>query len=157
MIQDQNKILLTSAGLKKLKEEYQKLVKIKRPVVAERLAEARREGDLSENSGYTQSKEELAFIDGRINELKEVIDRAVVVGNRHGNCQKVGLGCKVTVNGNGSEQVFHLVGEWEADPAARKISYKSPLGQSLLGRKVGDKVEYQAPVGKIVYQITKID
>lgn len=158
MVQDEDKIPLTDEGLKELKEEYQELTEIKRPEVVKRLARARDEGDLSENSGYTQAREELNFVDGRISELEEVISRARVIDqNGHKGCQEIGLGCQVTVGVNGEEKIFHLVGEWEADPKSQKISHKSPLGQLLLGKKVGDEFELEAPAGKIVYSITKIN
>lgn len=95
-------------------------------------------------------------MDGRINELEEVINRAVVVGKKR-QCQEVALGCQVTVKARTKEHIFHLVGEWEADPIEKKISHKSPLGQSLLGKKVGEKAEVDAPAGRIVYTVVKID
>jgi len=67
------------------------------------------------------------------------------------------LGCRVTVEVHGQKGVFHLVGEWEADPASQKISHESPLGKALLGRKVGDQVEVEAPVGKLVYSVVAIE
>lgn len=157
MVSDQDKIPLTKEGLGELKEEYQRLVEQKRPKAVERMAEARKIGDLTEDNVCTQAKQQLAFIDGRISELEEVINRSVLIDKGHGKCQEVKLGCKVTVDGKKDKHVFHLVGEWEADPATKKISQKSPLGQSLLGKKVGEKVEVEAPAGKIVYTITKID
>lgn len=157
MIQNQDKIPLTGEGLKELKEEYQKLIKVKRPEAVKRLVKARELGDLTEDNEYTQAKQQLLFVDGRISELEEVINKAALIDKGHNNCQKVRLGCKVTINGAGNEHIFCLVGEWEADPASKKISYKSPLGQSLLGKKVGEKAEVEAPAGKIVYTIIKID
>jgi transcription elongation factor GreA len=152
-----NKIPLTKPGLAKLQEELDTLVKVKRPSVVERMSSSRKIGDMAEESEYTQSKQELAFIDGRIEELEEVINNAVLIDEGHDHCQEVKLGCKVTVQNHKNENVFHLVGEWEADPNQAKISHQSPLGQSLLGKKIGEKVEVQAPAGKIVYTISKID
>lgn len=157
MVQNEDKIPLTSEGLKELKEEYQELVEKKRPEAVERMVEARNLGELTEDNEYTQAKQRLTFIDGRINELEEVINRAILIDEGHGKCKEVQLGCKVTVNAGKQKRVFHLVGEWEADPASQKISHKSPLGQSLLGKKVGEKVEVEAPVGKLVYRIIEID
>ena len=68
----------------------------------------------------------------------------------------IGIGCKVTVATNGSSHIFHIVGEWEANPMEKKISHDSPLGKALLGKKVGDKVEVAAPAGKIFYTVKKI-
>jgi len=158
MANNANKIYLTREGFDKIKREYRELVEVKRPETVTRLAEARREGDLSENNEYVQSRQQLSFIDGRIAELKAVIDRAVVVEKDHAHCQKIGLGCRVTVRPDGGQQqVFHLVGEWEADPAVQKISFESPLGRSLLGKRVGDEVVVEVPAGRLVYKVVKID
>jgi len=151
------KVPMTKAGLEELNKEYQELLNIRRPKVVERLASARTQGDLAENSEYTIAKEELAFIDGRISELEDLINRVVIIDENHKCCQNVKLGCRVTVEAEKNQKVFHLVGEWEADPASAKISHQSPLGRSLLGKKIGDRVEVEAPAGKIVYAIVKID
>lgn len=154
---NQDRIPLTKQGLENLKKEYQELVEIRRPQAVARMASSRKVGDMTEESEYTQAKQELDFIDGRISELDEVISKAMIIDEAHGNCPEVKLGCRVTVEAGKDTSVFHLVGEWEADPAEAKISHQSPLGQSLLGKKIGDKVEVEAPVGKIVYTIVKID
>lgn len=152
-----NKIPLTKEGLEKLKKELNTLVNFKRPEVVERLASSRKTGDMTEESEYTQAKQELVFIDGRIDELQEVINRVTMIDEGHHHCQEVKLGCKVTVKNASKEHIFHLVGEWEADPSVAKISHQSPLGQSLLGKKIGEKIEVQAPAGKVIYTIIKID
>jgi len=157
MVQNNDKIPLTQEGLEELKEEYQELSQQKRPAAVERMVKARRLGELTEDNEYAQAKQQLAFIDGRISELEEVINRSVLINEGHGKCKEVTLGCKITVSAKKEKHVFHLVGEWEADPAVKKISHKSPLGQSLLGKKVGEKVEVEAPAGKIVYTIIKVD
>jgi len=156
MVDNNNgKILLTKQGLKNLQDEYDRLAK-KRPQIVERVEEARQQGDLKENAEYQTSREELTFIDGRLEELKSVLERAVVAEQKN-NCQEVALGCKVTVGVNDDKHAFHLVGEWEADPAERKISHQSPLGQALMGRKTGDEVEVEVPAGKLSYKILSID
>lgn len=156
---DQDKILITKDGLENLKKEYQRLTGVRRPEAVERMAQARLMGDLAENNEYTSAKEDLAFIDGRIEELEKVIDHAALIDSAHNNCQAVNPGCRVTVTveGDKEECVYWLVGNWEADPMTKKISYESPLGKSLLGKKVGDQVEIEAPAGKIIYAIKKID
>lgn len=153
--QDNNKIHLTSQGLANLRSEYDELVKDKRPRMVERLANARLAGDLSENSDYISAKEELEFLDGRIAELEHVVKNAVVIRKNHK--KTVGLGTKVTLTGNGTRLVFHIVGEWEADPKEKKISHESPLGSALIGKKVGDEVEITAPVGKVLYKILSVE
>jgi len=149
-------IQITKEGLESLKKELHELSEIKRPKVVDRLANARSQGDLSENSDYHNAKEELEFLDGRISELEDVLKSAVVAEN-NGSADGVAIGAKVTVKNGGGEQAFSIVGEWEADPAAKKISNTSPLGQALIGRNVGDKVEFEAPAGKITYEILSIE
>ncbi len=149
------KIQLTEAGLVSLKKELDELQNIKRPKVVDRLSNARMQGDLSENSDYQAAKDELEFLDGRISELESVVKNAVVV-KTVGNGSGVAVGTSVTLKVNGQQHIFHIVGEWEADPSQKKISHTSPLGQALLGKKAGDKVEVQAPAGIVVYEILSI-
>jgi len=152
-----DKVYFTSAGFQKLKGELETLRNKTRPSVVERLALARMQGDLSENNEYASARDELAFVDGRIEELEELLKKACLMDNKHGSCPCVGLGCRVTVKNGKDESVFHIVGEWEADPAQKKVSHSSPLGKALLGKKVGEEVGFEAPVGKILYQIINID
>lgn len=149
------KVVMTRQGLAELKKEFDELVKTKRPEAVARLALARGQGDLSENSEYAAAKQDLSFMDGRIAELEQVISEAQVVATH--SRSKIDVGCQVTVHINGKKDTFLIVGEWEADPAAKKISNSSPLGKALLGKKVGDKVEVEAPVGKIIYKVLHID
>jgi transcription elongation factor GreA len=149
------KVYLTQKGLDDHKKEHEELVKIKRGEVVERLASARDMGDLSENAEYTAAREELAFIDGRIEELENILKQAVVIEEHHKG-KLVDLGSEVTVQIKGRKEVFTLVGEWEADPTEKKISHESPLGKALIGKTVGDDIEVEAPAGKMVYTIVKV-
>lgn len=149
-------IQITEEGLVSLTTELETLREEKRPKVVDRLANARSQGDLSENSDYHNAKDELDFLDGRISELEDVLNNAVVV-NSVGNGDGVALGTKVTIKTNGNKQTFNIVGEWEANPAEKKISHTSPLGQALIGKNIGDKVEVEAPAGKLTYEILSID
>lgn len=153
----EEKILITKEGLETLKAEYGKLKEVKRPALVERLYQARLQGDLAENSEYVNAKEELSFVDDRVDELGEVLKRAEVVDQDHVGCREVKLGCRVTVKSDRGTNIFHLVGEWESKPAEAKISHQSPLGQSLMGKKVGERVKFSAPAGEIVYTVIKID
>lgn len=155
---DAKKIYLTKEGLSELQKEYDELVKKRRPVVLERLSQARNMGDLSENAEYVAAKEELTFIDGRIDELEIIIKQAVIIkdSSKSGSNSAIKLGSKVTLNSSGKKEDFTLVGEWEADPTNKKISHESPLGKVLIGKKVGDKVQVEAPAGKITYSIVSI-
>lgn len=149
------KVFLTQKGLTDLQKEHDDLIKIKRPEVVERLAAAREMGDLSENAEYTAAREELAFIDGRIEELEQILKQVEVIEDHHGD-KMVSLGSQVTLKVGGKQEVFTLVGEWEADPQQKTISHESPLGKALMGKSVGEDVEVEAPAGKMVYTIVSI-
>lgn len=151
----QDSIQITKTGFDSLQKELKGLKDAKRPKLVDRLSRARAEGDLKENSDYQNAKEELSLLDGRIEELEHVLKVAEVVKVRKDG--SVSVGTKVTVGVNGSKHVFHIVGDWEADPKEKKISHKSPLGQALSGKRVGEKVTVEAPAGKVIYTIHKIE
>lgn len=155
---DAKKIYLTKEGLAELKQEYKELNSVKRPLILERVSQARSMGDLSENAEYVAARDELSFIDGRLDELDELISQAVLIQETHskGNNSAIKLGSTVIVNVKGKKEEFTVVGEWEADPKEKKISHESPLGKALLGKKVGEKVEVEAPVGTIVYTVVSV-
>lgn len=148
-------VQLTQKGLDALIEELDELINVKRPKMVKRLANARAEGDLKENSDYHNARDDLGFLDGRIEELEHVIKNAVVVANQTNG--GIGVGTKVTLEVSNNEVIYHIVGEWEADPMKKKISHTSPLGQALVGKKVGEVVEVEAPAGKVVYKIVSVD
>lgn len=150
-----NRVQLTQAGLDELNAELTKL-KDKEPAAVDRVTKAREFGDLSENSEYHASREDLAFIQGRIEELEDMVARSQVVKVSKNNGH-VDIGCQVTVHADGKEHTFTIVGEFEADPLKQKISHDSPLGKALMGRKVGETVEFEAPVGKVMYAIKRIN
>lgn len=149
---------MTQEGFDTLQKELEEL-NTKRPTIVDRLSNARSMGDLSENNDYHNAKEALEFLDGQIEELGEVLAHAEIVknGKSHGKGAVVGLGTKVKVGINGKEHLFHIVGEWEADPKEKKISHESPLGQALVGKKVGEKALVDAPAGKIEYTVLGIE
>jgi transcription elongation factor GreA len=150
------KVQITEKGLELLKKELDELVNVKRPKAVERLANARTQGDLAENSDYHNAKDELEFLDGRIDELEEVVKNVDVV-DEGGNGDGVAVGTKVKLKVGGDTFEYDIVGEWEADPAKKKISHTSPLGKALVGKGPGDKVEVEAPAGKVVYEIISVD
>ncbi len=149
------KIQLTQKGYDDLKIEHQDLLTNKKPKTIDRLSKARSMGDLSENSEYTAAKEELAFVEGRVREIEEIINNAQVIQNNH-NGNLVQVGSSVTVEVNGKNELFQIVGEFEADPINKKLSQNSPIGQALTGKKVGDLVEVNIPAGKVQYKIIEI-
>lgn len=151
---------LTKDGLEELKKEHEQLVKVRRPEVVNRVSDARNMGDLSENAEYTAAREELSFIDGRIDELDELLKQVVLIEDNKAVTSQgkmIQLGSKVTVQVNGKQEVYLVVGEWEADPTEKKISNESPLGKALIGKSIGDQVEVTAPAGKILYTISSIE
>lgn len=155
---DSKKIYLTEEGLAELKHEFEELTQVKRPDVLSRVSQARNLGDLSENAEYVAARDELSFIDGRIDEIEEILKQVSLIphSSLKGNNHTVKLGSSVTLQHNGKKEDFMLVGEWEADPKQKKISHESPLGKALLGKKTGEKAEVEAPAGKIVYTITGV-
>jgi len=152
------KIFVTKQGLEDLKKELEDLEKVKRLEVIERVSQARSMGDLSENSEYTAAREELSLIDGRIEELSDILKRVEIIDEQKASKSNgaVQLGSTVKVEINGKVEVFELVGEWEADPMEKKISHESPLGKALIGKTLNDKIEVEAPAGKILYHIVEI-
>ncbi|MFH1827444.1 MAG: transcription elongation factor GreA [bacterium] len=146
---------ITKQGLEILQNELKDLEENKKPKAIERLQKARNMGDLSENSEYSASKEELAMTEDRIQTIKETIKKAEVVEDNHNNFE-ISLGSQVKIKLDGEEKVFHIVGEYEADPTTNKLSITSPLGKALVGKKVGDNVEVEAPDGKTSYEVLEI-
>ena len=112
-------------------------------------------GDLSENSEYAAAKEELAFVEGRVREIEEILNNAEVVENNNKSDQ-VQIGSSITVEVNGKNEFFQIVGEFEADPMSKKLSQTSPIGQALINKRVDDTVEINIPAGKIQYKIIEI-
>lgn len=157
---NKKKIYLTQEGLDELQKEYDELTKVRRPQILERLSDARNQGDLSENAEYTAAKDELSFLDGRVDELEELLKQATLIkeeDKKINGKDVVSLGSTVVVHIDGKKEQFTVVGEWEADPTEKKISHESPLGKALMGRTVGDTLEVEAPAGKLAYKIVEIN
>ncbi|MEO8065300.1 MAG: transcription elongation factor GreA [Candidatus Doudnabacteria bacterium] len=148
-------VLLTKDGLKKLQDELKVLKEDKRKEVVERIQEAVSHGDLSENADYAQAKEEQAFIEGRIQELEEMVKNAQIIAPSENNGM-VSIGSTVLLRVNGTDLKYTIVGANEANPAAGKISNESLVGRSILGAKKGDKIPVDTPAGKTMYEITDI-
>ncbi len=150
---------LTPEGLKEYEERLSYLRNVRRQEVAERLRLALEEGgELVENAEYEDAKNEQAFVEGEIMRLEMILSNAQIIEDS-GPKDTVGLGRKVTIQEVGTDIVeeYILVGAAEANPRAGKISYKSPLGQALMDRRVGDKVVVEAPDGDITFEIKAID
>lgn len=146
----------TKQGMEKLKKELEYLKKVKTKEIAKQINYAASFGDLSENAAYTQAKEAKAFCVGRILELEKILNNAKVIDESKGS-EKVQVGSVVTVETNGNKDTLQIVGSEEADSLKNKISYKSPLGKELCGKKENDTAEVQTPSGeKLNYKIIKI-
>lgn len=141
--------ILTQEGRIKLEEELHYLETVKRAEIGERIKVAREFGDISENSEYDDAKNEQGMMEARIAEISHILSEATVV-NAPKRSSKVNIGSTVTVEMNGRERVFTIVGGAESDVAAGKISNESPVGAALLGRKKGDFIETTGPTGKHV-------
>ena len=113
-------------------------------------------GDISENAEYDAARLEQSTVESRIGELEEIV-RNAKISDAKIDKNVVGLGAKVTVHIDGDEDTFHVVGTPEANPLQKRISHESPLGIALLGKKVGEKVGVDAPIGKLIYTIKRID
>ncbi len=157
--QDSNKTILTAEGAQKLRDELAFLRDVKRPELAERLRAAIQQGDLSENADYTAAKEEQGFLEGRILALERMLAEVVIVDESATTLGEVRIGSRVTVveEGFDDKETFQIVGAAEANPMEGKISNVSPLGQGLIGKKVGAKVRVNTPGGATVFKIVKIE
>ena len=154
------KNLLTLEGLKKYEDELHDLKVVKRKEVAQKIKEAREQGDLSENAEYDAAKDEQRDIEARIEELEKILKNVEVVDmdDDENNLDHVGFGLVVKVKDNefDDEMEFKIVGATEANSLKGKISNESPLGKALLGAKKGDIVTVEAPAGVIEYTILDI-
>lgn len=155
----EKKNLLTDKGLKQLEDELQDLRVVKRKEVAQKIKEAREQGDLSENAEYDAAKDEQKDIEARIEELESILKNVEVVYTDEVDKEKVNVGCVVTVRdaSNGNVQIFKLVGSTEADVLNNKISNESPVGAALMGAKAGETVEVEAPNGTFKFEILDIN
>ena len=129
-----NVVKITAAGKKDLQEEL-KALKARRPEIAEKIALARSYGDLSENEDYSAARSEQNTVEGRIQEIEDILLHAKIIENK--KTDKVALGSTVTLDVEGKSRSYILVGATEADPLNGKISYVSPIGKQLMGQKVG--------------------
>lgn len=149
-------VVLTQEGYDEIVAELTDLKDHKLQVAIDRVATARSFGDLSENSEYHAAREDLAFMEGRMSELEVLVSKAKVVKTKKGRTT-VAVGSTVTVHVGTSKHTYKIVGEWEANPAEKKISESSPLGTALVGKKVGEEIEVEAPAGKVKYKIAEIE
>ena len=152
------KNILTYEGLKKYEDELQNLKVVKRKEVAQKIKEAREQGDLSENAEYDAAKDEQRDIELRIEELEKLLKNAEVVVEDEIDLDKINIGCKVKVYDvdEDEEMEFKIIGSTEANSLQNKISNESPVGHALIGRKVGDVVDVETQSGVIQYKVLEI-
>ncbi len=155
----QARIPITREGYRKLQEEYEDLVRRRRPEIARAIQEAREHGDIRENAAYDAAKHDQAFIEGRIREIEGLLKRAEVIDEAApaGPDQVVTIGSTVTVEIEGVEETYTIVGKIEAKPSAGRISNESPYGKALLGHRVGDEVTIQTPGVPLKARIVRIE
>jgi transcription elongation factor GreA len=150
------KYLLTADGLQKMQDELKVLVNDKRKEVIERIREAAAHGDLSENADYAQAREEQSFIEGRVQEIEEIIKNAeIITTGNHGSV--ITIGSTVITKTAGTEKKYTIVGSNEANPKEGKISNESLVGKALLGRKAKDNFKISTPAGEMEYEIVSIE
>lgn len=154
----EQQVMLTEEGFEKLENELEYLETEKRREVAKRIKVAREFGDISENSEYDDAKNEQAFVEGRIQEIKNMLNNAHVVKDEEVTDKKVNLGTTVMLHDLDSDEKisYTLVGSAEADPLNYKISNESPIGKAILGHVIGDEVTVETPAGEVDYEIISI-
>jgi transcription elongation factor GreA len=152
-------VQLTQEGFDEIVKELKELESVKLPQVIKRVETARQYGDLSENAEYHSAKEDQELTETRIADLKSILQNAVVISTKH-KAGTIGVGSELSVkqkSGKATKNMtYHIVGEFEANPKAGKISSVSPLGKALMGKKKGDKVTVDVPAGKIEYEILEV-
>ncbi len=155
----EKKNILTYEGLRQLEDELHDLKVNQRKLVAQKIKEAREQGDLSENAEYDAAKDEQRDIEARIEEIDKILKNAEVVVEDEVDVNVINIGCKVTILDMeyDEELEYKLVGSTEANSLRGKISNESPLGSELIGKKVGDVVSVEAHAGTMQYKILKIN
>ena len=154
----EKKVVLTYDGLKNMEAELENLKTVRRKDVAEKIKEARGQGDLSENAEYDAAKEEQAEIEARIVQLEKMLRNAEVIDEEDGAKDTISLGTTVTVLDVefDEEMEYTIVGSAEADPMNGRISNESPVGKALIGAHTGDVVEVEMPMGIMKYKVLEI-
>ena len=142
-------------GLEKLKEEYEHRTGQLRQEIVARIKEAKDQGDLKENAEYTEAKEAQSLNEGRVEELKQILDNAEVFAGG-ASSGIVSIGSRIKVQTGQDTREFTIVGAVESDPANGRISNESPLGAAFLGHKKGDKLSIHTPKGEMEYKILEI-
>lgn len=152
------KVVLTYDGLKKLEEELFQLKTVKRKEIAQKIKEARAQGDLSENAEYDAAKEEQGEVETRIASIEKLLRNADVIDEDDLDVDKVVVGCKVRLYDAefDEEIVYSIVGSTEADPIEGRLSNESPVGMAILGKAIGDEIIAETPQGELKFKVLDI-
>ena len=155
---EEKKNILTYEGLRRYEDELHELKVVKRQEVAQKIKEAREQGDLSENAEYDAAKDEQRDIEARIEELEKILKNAEVVVEDEVDLDRINIGCQVKILDLEYEEEldYKIVGSTEANSLQNKISNESPVGQALLGKRAGDVVDVETQVGVIQYEVLEI-
>ena len=155
---EEKKTLLTYAGLQKLEDELHELKVNKRQEVAQKIKEAREQGDLSENAEYDAAKDEQRDIEARIEEIEKILKNVEVVVEDEVDSDKINVGCKVSLYDYDFDETveWQIVGSTEANSLKGKISNESPIGAALIGATVGEEVEVETPEGVLKFKVLEI-
>jgi len=150
---------MTATGFQRLQDDLKHLKGSERPAIIRAIAEAREHGDLSENAEYHAARERQSFIEGQIGEIEDKISRAEVIdaSKLSGNTVKFGATVTLVDEDTDEEVTYQLVGEFEADINAGRLSITSPLARALIAKTVGDNIEVTTPGGSKAYEILKIE
>lgn len=153
---EDKEIVITPEGYEKLTRELRVLTDQKRREIARRIRESLQFGDLTENSEYSDAKDEQAFVEGRILKLTETLSRATIVKKRGG--RKIGIGSRVVLKDleSGEKTEYTVVGSVEADPSKHRISNQSPVGRAIMGKESGDTVSVKVLQGRFEYQVVRV-
>ena len=157
-MQAEKEVILTARGLKKIEDELDQLRTVHRKRVADRIRESKQFGELSDNSEFEDAKNEQAFVEGRIEELRQILAAARVVETEDVLTDEVSIGSVVGVKDleNGDAWEFTIVGTFEANPAEDRISNESPVGEALMGKRIGEIAAIEIPAGRARYEIMSI-
>ncbi len=148
-------VYLTAEGKTQLEEELSNLKSVRRPEVADRIQQAKLDGDVSESGEYEDAKNEQAMVEGRIRTLEHMLTNAQII--EESKSDAIGLGSRIKIrDGEGDEYEWTVVGSAEANPRQSRISNESPVGKALLGKKKGDKVSVETPGGTEQFTILKV-
>jgi transcription elongation factor GreA len=156
-MEETEKTYLTADGIKKLQDELDYLLTVRRPEIARLIAEAKSDGDISENAGYDEAKNTQAFVEGRILTIKGLLANAVVI-NEGASKDIVDVGTTVTIRDvrHGDQETYTIVGSTEVDPVNGRISLRSPIGRALMGRRKSDRVKVETPDGVLHFEIVAL-